>query len=52
MQQNAKPNLSNSATALSALAVSQVGVGNQPQQELDSVQGNIQLQVLVLQLTS
>ena len=46
MQQMPKPELIKFATALSALAVSQVGVGITSQQELDSVLQNIQLQSL------
>ncbi|MEF1229921.1 PfkB family carbohydrate kinase, partial [Vibrio fortis] len=46
MQQMPKPELIKFATALSALAVSQVGVGLTSQKELDSVLQNIQLQAL------
>ncbi|MGF1754767.1 1-phosphofructokinase [Vibrio makurazakiensis] len=46
MQQLPKNDLLSFATALSALAVSQVGVGLTSQQELDSIQNQIQLQSL------
>ena len=46
MQQLSKPELLTFSTALSALAVSQVGVGLTSQQELDSLQQQIQLQSL------
>jgi 1-phosphofructokinase len=46
MQLMPKAELIQFATALSALAVSQVGVGLTSQEELDSVRQNIQLQAL------